>query len=186
MQLKIAAAMAMILFSCNQQAKENTATTEAEKPKEAPALNTHGYTVSYSSSFEIGDPKQSETILALYKAWDDGNPAAEKDAFADSVELSFGDGNGMNVSRDSALAAVTAWRQNYSSVKTSVYTVLPVKGTGMDESWVCIWAKEVHTEKASNKTDSIELQENYRFNKNGKINWMLQYSKPAAPPAKKK
>ena len=187
MQIKTAAAMALILLSCNQAAKETAETTEAAKPKEAATtIDMHGYTANYSASFEMGDSKQSEAILALYRDWDDGKPDAHKEAFADTVELSFGDGNDLIIPRDSAMGIVSAWRQTYSAVKSSVHSVLPVKATGMDESWVCIWAKEVHTEKATNKTDSVELQENYRFDKNGKINWMLQYQKPAAPPKAKK
>ncbi len=47
------------------------------------------YPIGYSSDFEKDDPKNAETLLALWKAWDNGDLAAAKDMFADSVELYF-------------------------------------------------------------------------------------------------
>jgi hypothetical protein len=45
----------------------------------------------------------------------------------------------------------------------------------MNENWVSIYGTEYTTIK--NKVDSADLQENWRFNKDGKINMMHQYKR---------
>lgn len=184
MQKIFIAALAVVIYACN--------TAEKEAPKEgaqetaaAPAAiaNFSGYTPTYSSSFEMGNPKNAESILAIYKDWDTGNLDPSKAAFADSVSFFTSDGSMILGKRDTAVAAMQSYRNTFSSVKNTVHAVFPVRSTDKNEDWVCIWATEVYTDKKG-KTDSTQLQETWRFNKEGKIDLFYQYARSPLPPKK--
>ena len=65
------------------------------------------------------------------------------------------------------------------NVVSSVEVVTALKPKGKDETWVCVWGKEVDTHN-NNKIDSVDLHEMWMFNKDGKIAYMGQYqAKPA-------
>jgi hypothetical protein len=87
----------------------------------------------------------------------------------------------MNVSRDSAINGVKKYRSSLKNAVSSVEVVTALKPKGKDETWVCVWGKEVDTHN-NNKIDSVYLQENWEFNKDGKIIYMNQFvATPAAP-----
>ena len=141
------------------------------------------YTIGYSSKFTMGDAKNAEAILTLWKDWDNGNLAAHKDLFADSVELHFADGSMLHASRDSVIAAAQKFRSTLTSSVSSVDAVTAMKSTDKNENWALIWGKEVDTDKKG-KVDSFYLQETWRFNKDGKTDLLYQFRSAAAPPKK--
>jgi hypothetical protein len=61
--------------------------------------------------------------------------------------------------------------------------VMAVKSTDKNEDWVLIWGMETDTHK-NGKIDSVNLQETWRINKDGKADLLMQYMRPAAPPKK--
>lgn len=167
------------LVACNTAEK-----TSPEEIKETTAakvdMNMQGYSPSYSSSFEMGDPKNAETVLALWKDWDKGNLETSKMRFADSVSMFTSDGTVIAGTRDSALANVQNYRNMFSEIKSTVHAIFAVKSTDMNEDWVCIWGTEVNKLK-SGKIDSVQLQETWRFDKAGKINLLYQHARVAKP-----
>ena len=166
----------------------NTATTTSENATDTTAASTstnenvtYAYPVAYSADFEIGDPKYAQTVLELWKDFDNNTFDNHKDAFADSVFMDFADGSQLSASRDSIVAAAKGYRSSLKNVVSSVEVVTTLKPKGKDETWVCVWGKEVDTH-TNNKVDSINLQENWMFNKDGKIAYMSQFSsKPHVP-----
>lgn len=186
MQKFIVAIMALTIVSCNSDDKK---TAEDGKVKEEAAstapMNMSGYTPTYSASFEMGDPKHAEMVLELWKDFDNGNLAPSKGFFADTMHLYISDGTVIEGPRDSVVASVQGWRDMFSSVKSTVHAVMPVKSKDKNENWVLIWGTEVHTEKSSGKTDSVNLQETWRF-KAGKIDLLYQHMRPAGPVAPSK
>jgi len=141
------------------------------------------YEIGYSSKFVMGDPKNAETLLKLWKDWDAGNLMGSKDNFADSVELYMNDGSAIVGKKDSALATIQAFRNTFASAVSSVFTITALKSVDKDENWALIWGKEIDTDKKG-KVDSFYLQETWRFNKEGKANLVYQF-KQAIAPAKK-
>ena len=176
----------VVLAACNSNESTKTgATADSVKPvAEAtmPAIKSP-YPIGYSSDFEKDDPKNAETLLALWKAWDNGDLAAAKDMFADSVELHFSDGSSMHSTRDSVLAEAQKFRSTFSKAVSSVDAVMASKSVDKNEHWALIWGKEVDTDKKG-KVDSSYLQETWRFNNDGKANFMLQYRRTIAPSKK--
>lgn len=169
--------MIIALFACNSDKKTETAVTSSETPVEKP---NYAYTAEYSSSFEMGKPKYSEAVLQLWKDYDNNDFSKSGNLFADSVEMTFRDGSIMHNVRDSIVAGAKAFRSSFADVKSRVDVFLPVRAIDKNADWVCIWGTEVSTSKAG-KIDSVYLQEVWRFNKDGKIDYMSQYSQPALP-----
>jgi len=143
------------------------------------------YPVEYSSKFAMDDPKNAESLLTLWKDWDNGDLSAHKDLFADSVEMHFADGSWMHASRDSATAAAQLVRNTFKSSVATVQAITAMKSVDKDENWALIWGKEVDTDKKG-KVDSFYLQETWRFNKAGKADLFYQFRAAGAPPKMKK
>jgi hypothetical protein len=142
------------------------------------------FTATYSSQFEIGNPQHAKTILDLYKDWDNNTLENSKNSFADIDSLIFADGSMIAGSRDSVFEAVKKIRNTMGTVKDVVQAWIPLKSKDRNENWVTIWTKEIIT-APNGKKDSSYLQETWRLNKDGKVDFVLQYAqKPPAPPKK--
>ena len=174
--------LAAFAFACNTAEKSPPGETNAATTTSKAGINTSGYSISYSSSFEMGDSKHSEAVLALWKDWDNGNLETSKMLFADSVSFFTSDGSVISGPRDSALAGVQNFRNMYSAIKSTVHAIFPVKSNDDNANWVCIWGTEVNTDKKG-KVDSMHLQETWRFNKKGKIDLLYQHTRVAKPQA---
>jgi hypothetical protein len=76
------------------QAKESTAdsTTVAAAEPSAAAPHQYATKASYSSSFEIGDPKQGDIVIELWKQFDANTLDQGLNYFADTVDLWTNDG----------------------------------------------------------------------------------------------
>jgi hypothetical protein len=185
-KILVLASIAM-LAACNsgEPAKTDSMQTSADSTSPASAMKTISspYQIFYSSEFAMDEPKNAETLLALWKAWDGGDLSAHKDLFADSVEMHFADGTIIHSSRDSVVAMAQKVRDMIASSVSSVNVVMAVKSIDQNSNWAAIWGKEVDTYK-NGKIDSANLQETWRFNKDGKADLMFQYKQAAAPPKK--
>lgn len=170
-------ALLLSMLSCNE-AKEKTE-TETKMDEASAIINLSGYTPTLSSDAKIGDAKMAEDVLALFKTWDDGNLSAAKEYFADSITMYLRDGMKVSGSRDEVMNAMQGGRDNYTMMKNTIHVVFPVTLKPINENWVAIWSTEAFTDK-SGKTDSVVLNETWRFNSNGKVDLMYQYGRPAA------
>jgi len=182
------------LAACNSNADKTTTTTETAKPADSGMAKTENitypYTPDYSSDFEIGDPKNAQTLLQLYKDFDNNTLDNSKGAFADNDTMYFASGNMFAGSRDSLFAIAGKMRSQMGSVVDSVHAWVALKSKDKKDEWVLIWSREISTD-AKGKKMTRELQETWRFDKNGKINLMYQYEQqppkmmPAAAAKKK-
>lgn len=143
------------------------------------------YAIMYSSKFVMDEPKNAETLLALWKSYEGGNLSTSKDLFADTIEFHLADGMVLRASRDSAIAGVQGMRSSFSAVAVRVDAIMAVKSTDKNEHWALIWGQEKDTHK-NGKVDSIGLQETWRFNKDGKADFMYQFGEASATKAKMK
>ena len=175
-------AILAFLISCNPKDASKEVTTTLAKDSTGLVIQSP-YTILYSSNFTMGNPKNAENLLILWKDWDDGNLAAHKHFFADSVTMVFADGNTIHTSNDSALAHAQRERNNLASSVSSINAIMPVKSVDKNENWALIWGKEVDTDKKGKK-DSAYIQETWRFNKDGKVDLFYQFKAAGAPPKK--
>lgn len=164
------------LYACNEPAtKESAQTPTVDSSHTEAATIVYPYAASYSSKFEMGNPHNVRMVLDLWKHWDNNTLEQAASFFADSVRMQFHDGHVVHTVRDSIMAIAKKERGKYAHVTSSVIAFTGLKSVDQDEEWVCIWGKEV-TETAAGKKDSLQLQENWRLDKNGKIAQMVQFA----------
>src|SRR5579859_4151762 len=97
------------------------------------------YEIGYSSKFVMDDPKNAESLLKLWKTYDDGDLSAGKDMIADSMTAYLSNGVMMHASRDSMTAMVQRMRNSVKSSVSRVDAVMAVKSTDKNEHWALIW-----------------------------------------------
>ena len=167
--------------ACNEDKNEPKVESMTTKNDSAMKNISYPFDIQYSSQFEMGDPKHSQTVLNIWKAWDNGDLSSVKQSFADSVEIHTADGYIIKGVRDSVFKNTQDYRNMFKSVNTTVDAIISTRSTDKKEDWVCVWGKEIHTD-TKNVLDSVYLQETWRLNKEGKVDFMLQYYQAAKPP----
>ena len=83
-----------LLAACNSGSKEEVSSMAPAKDSSTSAATenlTYAYTAGYSSKFEIGNAKDAQMIMDLWKDWENGDLSKCKDKFADSVTLYLAD-----------------------------------------------------------------------------------------------
>jgi hypothetical protein len=182
-----AAFFTVSLFACtSSDTKTASATTENTEVKAITPGNTYGFTPAYSASFVMDSAKNTETVLALWKDWQDGDLSQSRSHFADTVAVFLSDGTSMSGPTDTIMKNMQAYRSSFKSMGVIVDAVFAVKSTDKDENWVTIWGVEMPTDMKG-KTDTVSLQETWRFNKAGKVDLMFQSTRKGMlppPPAK--
>ncbi|HEY8969576.1 MAG TPA: nuclear transport factor 2 family protein [Puia sp.] len=180
-------AVTVFLAACNSSTPAPTDNAKATADSSAAKMRDiqSPYPIMYSSKFVMDDPKNAETLLAMWKAYDNGNLSTVKDMLADTMEVHFPDGMMMRAGRDSILASVQAHRNSFSAAVDEVHAIMAVKSTDKNEHWVLIWGQEKDTHK-NGKVDSTMLQETWKFTPDGKASLLYQFAAaPMAPMAKK-
>jgi hypothetical protein len=182
MKLPLLLAPLVFLAACNSTAPASTADSAKVVNDSASTVKAiqSPYDIMYSSKFVIDDPKNAESLLALWKAYDNGNLSAGKDLMADTLEFHMATGLMIRGSRDSIIAAMQSVRNSFSAAAERVNAIMAVKSTDKNEHWALIWGIEKDTHK-NGKVDSVYLQETWRFNQDGKADLLYQFSQAAAP-----
>ncbi len=174
------ALMGLIAGCTAKNAGNNESTTATPEPAAQMRDIESPYPVGYSSKFVMDDPKNAETLLSLWKAWENGDLSKVKDLFADSVEMHFAGGYVLKGSRDSIIAVGQRERSALQSSVSSVDAIMAVKSTDKNEHWALIWGMSKDTQNG--KSDSSYVHETWRFDSTGRANFMLQYQQAANPP----
>src|SRR5438105_8936931 len=145
--------------------------------------NNYPYTSDYSHNFEIGSSKNAMALLQLYKDWDNNTLDNSKNSFAEIDTMIFSDGTMFTGSRDSFFTVAKQMRGQMGTVVDSIHAWVPLRSKDKNEDWVLIWAREISTD-AKGKRTTRELQETWRFNKDGKADLAYQYEqKPPKMPS---
>lgn len=164
---------ALVAVSCNQKS-ENAASTEA-----APAAQVAlPMPVTYSSSFEIGNPAYAAMIVqGSWKDWQENTMDNMRKWVADTVVILQSD-NKMIRGVDSLMANWKRGRAKYSAVTDSINAINSVYSTDKKENWVLVWATEYNT-KTDGTKDTAAVMETWRINKDGKADLLLQFDRHA-------
>ena len=183
-----------VLAACNNttdSAKVESMNKDSSASAKMDDNMNYPYSPDYSHNFEIGNTKNAMTILELYKNWDNNTIENSKNSFAEMNDtLVFASGDILTGSRDSIIATAKKIRTSMGTVQDVVHAWVPLKSTDRNEDWVLVWTREIRTD-ANGKKDSSELQETWRFDKDGKVNLLYQYEQkpprmgPPPPPPKK-
>jgi hypothetical protein len=163
-------AAAVLLAACSNEKKEETKTDDQSK-----SSVTLPYTASYSSSFEMGDPKHVATILqGSWKDWEE-NKLDKTKWLADTI-VAFHSNFMVSQGADSLIARWKRLRNGYTSVIDTIEAAMSVRSKDKNENWVLVWGKEINT-NSEGKTDTSHLMETWRINKDGKADLLLQHDR---------
>lgn len=133
------------------------------------------YAVNYSSKFVSGDPAHAKTVLDLWKDFDNNTFDRNAAAFADTAIMQLTDGTVVR-GAEAMIDGAKAYRSSLASVNSTVDAVLSTRSIDRDEDWVLVWGTTVETDKAG-KTKTMLLHEAWRLNKDGKVDFMMQFSR---------
>ncbi len=162
----------LLVAACNNEKKETAGGEEAVVKKAV----TLAYTPTYSSSFEMGNPEYTATIIqGSWKDWEENKLDNMKNWMADTI-VAFHSDNKMVRGLDSMMARWKRGRAEYSSVADTIHGAMAVYSTDKKENWVLVWAAEIGT-KPDGKKDTVNLMETWRINKDGKADMLLQFDR---------
>jgi hypothetical protein len=176
------AVLAVSFLACNDTTSKTAgASTENTDVKANTPADMHGFTPAYSASFVMDSAKNSETVLALWKEWKDGDLSQSRSHFADTVAFFMADGTSMSGPTDTIMKNMQNYRNSFKSMGVIVDAIFATKSTDKDENWVAVWGVEMPTDM-NGKTDTVSLQETWRFNKAGKVDLMFQATRKGMLP----
>jgi hypothetical protein len=135
-----------------------------------------GYTASYSSNFTIANQSYSEKVLMLWKDFENNTLDNHSDFFADTVTMMLADGT-MVKGKAENLSGAKQFRSSLKNYKATIDAWVSLKSKDRDQNVVCVWGDETYTDK-DGKAVKDRLQEVWGFNKDGKIDLLIQYSAP--------
>ena len=136
------------------------------------------YTATYSSNFAMGNPAHSKMILDLWKDWDD-NAFNRHDYMADTLVMYLPDGSVVK-GKQANLDAAMKYRGSMTSAKSTLNAWMPLRSTDKNEDWVALWGSETDT-YPDGKVQTRDIHEIWRINKDGKVDWMKQYTSVPSP-----
>lgn len=160
----------------NKQAKMKTKPIAAAMNADSSPIP---YQALYSSNFVMGDPANSRLILEMWKDFDDNAFERHEAMFADSTKIYMADGQVVK-GKDGMMEGVKMYRNSLADVKSDVHAYMSFKSVDRNENWVAIWGVENNTMKDGKKV-SVSLHEIWKFNKDGKIDEIRQYSAKVPP-----
>jgi len=164
-------ATVLLAFACNHEQKNDAKTPEASPPAAKVSLPAK---MSYDGTAAIGKSENIATVMNFNLDFIAGKFDNYANYLADSVTYTLADGSRYNSVRDSAIAAIKAWRESMTDAKQSYISAIAVDNTEKGDEWVMQWIDESHDYK-DGKKEHMVLHEDYRL-VNGKIREMFQYA----------
>jgi hypothetical protein len=165
--------LASIILACTPEKKSEVKETPAVQ--ETIPLNLP-YELSYSSSFEMGNPAYAEMIVqGSWKDWETNNLDNMVNWVSDTI-TAYHSNNVVVHGLDSMMARWKSARADYSSSNTTLHAVMSVRSIDRDEDWVFVWATSIDT-KTDGAIDTVALMETWRINSAGKADMLLQFDR---------
>jgi hypothetical protein len=163
-----------LLLACNPLSHKTDIAYEITNDTDT-SLIKFPYVPSSSINYKIGDSKYAQTVLRIWKDYDNNNLDGDLKFFADSVRIEFANGFLINARKDSMLLMMKRFRSSLISSETSVDTWATLKPIDEEGTWVCVWGVGID-ERNDRTKDTTLLNEKWQFNKEDKIAFMKQYT----------
>ena len=175
MKITLSLLCLFFILSCGQdKATDKTIENTTEK---APAASTEPQSLTpltypaLYSSWEMGKRDNMNTVLSLYKAWDESSVDNIKNLFADSVILDLPGGRRITSSRDNITDVLIKYRKSFATTSNQVISIYPILNKETNDEWVAAllynkWSYQ------DNRKDSSLFQDLWKL-QNRKIYYML-------------
>ena len=175
MKITLSLLCLFFILSCGQDSAtdkiaENTTEQAPTTSTEPQSLAPLTYPALYSN-WEIGKRDNMNTVLSLYKAWDESSVDGIKNLFADSVILDLPGGRRITSSRDNITDVLIKYRKSFAETSNQVISVYPILNKETNDEWVAalLYNKWTYKDKVR---DSSLFQDLWKL-QNGKIYYML-------------
>lgn len=171
MKITLSLLCLFFILSCGQDKTTETKTEQVPAANTEPqSLTPLAYPALYSN-WEIGKRENMNTVLSLYKAWDETSVDNIKSLFADSVILDLPAGRRITSSRDNITDLLVKYRNAYNATSNQVLSIYPILNKETNDEWVAVLLYNKWTYK-DNTRDSSLFQDLWKL-QNGKIYYML-------------
>jgi hypothetical protein len=131
------------------------------------------YEAIYTSAFEPGKQKQTETVLQIWKEWETGSLPRLDSLFADSLSLIL-PGEIIRGKKEEILKQYQKKREVYRDMQCYIDAWLPLRARDANEDIVLIWGRQDGT-TTSGRRDYLVLHQVWRYNTDGKIFSLTEY-----------
>jgi hypothetical protein len=131
------------------------------------------YEAEYSSKFKIGEDRHSLKVLELWKDFEDSDFGRHGDHLAEEVVIDLPDGTRLR-GRDNIMVETKKYRDQLSDFSSKVVSYISLQSVDQDEEWVAVWGEDTFT-KANGQNEVNLIHEIWRFNKDGKVDYIRQY-----------
>jgi hypothetical protein len=170
------------LFSCNnaekaEPATENAAVATPAAEVQAPVVN-YPFEASLASDLKIGNPLYTVKVMEMYKILEKGESVDSllKPYFAETITSVAFDEKKFNGPSAEFAKKVSNFRSQFTSLNEEFLTFVSLRSDAKDLDFVSVWFKERVVRK-NGKPDSTLYQENWRFNKEGKIYYRTAFAR---------
>jgi hypothetical protein len=161
--------------ACNDTKKTDAPAATVALPDAGVTVNMP-YTASYSASFKLGNPDYATKVAqGSWKDWETNNMDNLKNWVADTIMV-FQSDNKFIKGVDSLIANWKRGRVLYKTVIDTINAIVPLYSTDKKQDWVLVAATEIN-ENNKGVRDTVSILENWRFNKDGKADMLLQYER---------
>lgn len=146
-----------------------------QKLEEAAAKNiAYPYKAEYSAQLVPGSPMHAQLVLNMWKYWDDNALDKAEQFVADTILFQSSDGTTIS-GKEAFMNEAHEQRDKLTKVKSFVDAWMPLNAMDRNENWVAIWGREEGTDREG--VTSVQLHhEIWRINKDGKVDFMRQYT----------
>jgi len=145
-----------------------------KKPKAKSMKPAMAYEAEYSSKFSIADETYSALVLDLWKDFEENDFERNKDYFAEDLVIALSNGEILN-GRDLIINQTKEYRKSIKNYKPTLVSYISLRSDDKDENWVAVWGEDSFTDEQG-ITVKTDIHEIWRFNKDGKIDFMKQYA----------
>jgi hypothetical protein len=168
-KLMLLLGLPMLIISCGEE-KAETAPVETPVVEATKTQVTYPYEAQMSNDWTIGNPERIVQILNLYKLMQEANftDSAALPYFADSLTSVAFDERVYAGSPKGFFENVRRFRSQFKEIDEEFVTYVCLHSESKGIDMVSLWFKE-KAERIGGKADSTRYQENWIFNKDGKI-----------------
>jgi hypothetical protein len=167
-----------LLFSCKEAEKTAPVTDVPAVANPVSEAVNYPYQGILASDLKLGDPKKTVEVMEMYKILEAGKSVDSLllPYFADTVtSISFDERKFHGTAADFT-KRVSDFRAQFKSLNEEFITFVSLRSDEKDLDLVSVWFKE-RVVRNNGKADSTLYQENWRFNKDGKIYYRTAFAR---------
>ena len=170
---KVLGVLFLLSYSVNVIAQSSSAKEKRSTNRTTDNSTDFPFTATYSSKFEMGNPKLALVVLKSFKAYNDNTLNDIGNFFADTLTVIASDGTVLK-GKENFINALKSGRSGLSSANQEIVAYMSVKSIDKKDDIVLVWGVDTNT-KGDGNVQKEEFHEVWAFNKDGKASFIRDY-----------